>query len=100
MILGSPAAAVGTMAAAIPHSLNIRVHCKIALEKNTEGRSLKGVPIGKAMIGISLAVLFTGNGIPTIVLSKKQPGRSGEIPHLLQGPDRPGPRHGKAGRRL
>lgn len=26
--------------------------------------------IGKGMIGISLAVLFTGNGIPTIVLAK------------------------------
>ncbi|MFR1616706.1 MAG: 3-hydroxyacyl-CoA dehydrogenase family protein [Dysosmobacter welbionis] len=27
--------------------------------------------IGKGMIGISMAVLFTGNGIPTIVLAKK-----------------------------
>ena len=27
--------------------------------------------IGKGMIGISLAVLFTGNGIPTIVFAKK-----------------------------
>ena len=26
--------------------------------------------IGKGMIGISMAVLFTGNGIPTIVLAK------------------------------
>ena len=26
--------------------------------------------IGKGMIGISLAVLFTGNGIPTTVLAK------------------------------
>ena len=26
--------------------------------------------IGKGMIGISLAVLFTGNGIPTVVLAK------------------------------
>ena len=26
--------------------------------------------IGKGMIGISLAVLFTGNGIPTIVLAR------------------------------
>ena len=26
--------------------------------------------IGKGMIGISLAVLFTGNGIPAIVLAK------------------------------
>lgn len=54
MILGSPAAAVGTMAAAIPHSLNIRVHCKIALEKNTEGRSLKGVPILGVCVRIDL----------------------------------------------
>ena len=34
--------------------------------------------IGKGMIGISLAVLFTGNGIPTIVPCQKQRGRSGE----------------------
>lgn len=27
--------------------------------------------IGKGMIGISLAVLFTGNGVPTVVLAKK-----------------------------
>ena len=26
--------------------------------------------IGKGMIGISMAVLFTGNGIPTIMLAK------------------------------
>ena len=26
--------------------------------------------IGKGMIGISLAVLFTGNGVPTTVLAK------------------------------
>ena len=26
--------------------------------------------IGKGMIGISLAVLFTGNGLPTVVLAK------------------------------
>ena len=26
--------------------------------------------VGKGMIGISLAVLFTGNGIPTVVLAK------------------------------
>ena len=26
--------------------------------------------IGKGMIGISMAVLFTGNGVPTIVLAK------------------------------
>ena len=26
--------------------------------------------IGKGMIGISLAVLFTGNGVPAVVLAK------------------------------
>lgn len=31
-----------------------------------------GTPIGKGMIGISLAALFTGNGIPTVVLAKNQ----------------------------
>ena len=32
--------------------------------------------IGKGMIGISLAVLFTGNGVPAVVLAKNSEAES------------------------